>query len=143
MIEIGGYQFEEDLYYDEHHQYARVDGDVVTLGLSQYAQAAAGEIAYVGLPRPKRQVEQGKAIGSVESGKWVGRLYAPASGEVIAANQALEDDPTLINQDPYGEGWVVKIRANDLSQLSALRRCTDRDFASWFLAEVAKNAPGA
>jgi len=116
---------------------------VVTLGLSQYAQAAAGKIAYVGLPRPKRQVEQGKAIGSVESGKWVGRLYAPVSGEVTASNQALEDEPTLINQDPFGEGWIVKIRARDLSQLNALRRCTDGDFAGWFLAEVAKNAPGA
>lgn len=139
MLKIGGYDFPEELYYDDHHQYARVEGEIVTIGLSHYAQAAAKEINFVGLPRPGRKVEQGKPIGSVESGKWVGRLYAPVSGEVIAANQALEDDPTLINQDPYGEGWIVKLRAADLSQLAGLRRCTDANFAAWFVAEAAKN----
>ncbi len=138
MLHIGGYDFEEGLYYDDHHQYARVDGDVVTIGLSHFAQAIAKEINYVGLPRPGRKVEQGKPIGSVESGKWVGRLYAPVSGEVIAVNQALEADPTLINQDPYGEGWIVQLRAADLGQLAALRRCTDPGFETWFLAEVAR-----
>jgi glycine cleavage system H protein len=139
MLQINGYHFEEDLYYDDHHQYARVEGDIVTIGLSHYAQAAAKEINFVGLPRPGRKVEQGKPIGSVESGKWVGRLYAPVSGEVSAANQALEDDPTLINQDPYGAGWIVKLRATDLGQLTGLRRCTDADFQAWFAAEVARN----
>lgn len=139
MLKIGGYDFPEELYYDDHHQYARVEGEVVTIGLSHYAQATAKEINFVGLPRPGRKIEQGKPIGSVESGKWVGRLYAPVSGEVIAANQALEDDPTLINQDPYGEGWIVKVRAADLGQLTALRRPTDGEFQKWFLAEVAKH----
>lgn len=139
MLQIGGYQFPEELYYDDYHQYARVEGDVITLGLSHYAQATAKEINYVGLPRAGRKVEQGKPIGSVESGKWVGRLYAPVSGEIIAANQALDDDPTLINQDPYGEGWIVKLRAADLGQLAALRRCTEPSFQEWFLAEVEKN----
>ena len=138
MLQIGGYDFPEELYYDDHHQYARVEGDVVTIGLSHYAQATAKEINFVGLPRAGRKVEQGKPIGSVESGKWVGRLYAPVSGEVIAGNQALEDDPTLINQDPYGKGWMVKLRASDLEQLSTLRRCTDPGFAEWFQAEMQK-----
>lgn len=139
MVQIGGYDFPEELYYDDHHQYARVEGDVVTVGLSHYAQAAAREINYVGLPRPGRKVEQGKPIGSVESGKWVGRFYAPVSGEVIAVNQALEDEPTLINQDPYGQGWMVRLRAADLGQLAALRRCTDAGFAEWFLADIEKH----
>jgi glycine cleavage system H protein len=138
MLQIGGYDFPEDLYYDDHHQYARVEGDVVTLGLNHFAQATAKEINYVGLPRPGRKVEQGKPIGSVESGKWVGRIYAPVTGEVIASNQALDDDPTLINQDPYDRGWIVKLRAADLGQLSALRRCTDPGFSDWFLAEAHK-----
>jgi len=139
MLKIGDFDFPEELYYDDHHQYARAEGDVVTLGLSHYAQAAAKEINFVGLPRAGRKVEQGKPIGSVESGKWVGRLYAPVSGEIIAANQTLDDDPTLINQDPYGEGWIVKLRATDLGQLAGLRRCTDAGFQRWFLAEVEKN----
>jgi glycine cleavage system H protein len=136
MLQIGGYDFPEELYYDDHHQYTRVEGDVVTIGLSHYAQATAKAINFVGLPRAGRKVEQGKPIGSVESGKWVGRLYAPVSGEVIAGNSALEDDPTLINQDPYDKGWMVKLRASDLRQLSTLRRCTDPGFAEWFQAEV-------
>jgi glycine cleavage system H protein len=138
-MKIGGYDFPEELYYDEHHQYARVEGDVVTLGLSHYAQAAAKEIVYVELPRAGRKVEQNKPFGSIESGKWVGRLYATVSGEVIESNKNLQDDAALINRDPYGAGWVVKIKAADLGQLQMLRRCTDPGFAEWFLAEVEKN----
>ena len=138
MLQIGGFDFPEELYYDDHHQYARVDGEVVTVGMSHFAQATAKEINFVGLPRAGRKVEQGKAIGSVESGKWVGRLYAPVSGEVIAGNPALDDDSTLVNHDPYGAGWMVKLRASDLGQLSALRRCTDPGFTEWFQAEVQK-----
>jgi glycine cleavage system H protein len=138
MLHIGGYDFPEELYYDDHHQYARVEGDVVTVGLGHFAQATAKEINFVGLPRTGRKVEQGKPIGSVESGKWVGRLYAPVSGEVIAGNVALDDDPTLVNQDPYGDGWMVKLRTSDPGQLSALRRCTDPGFTEWFQAEVQK-----
>jgi len=138
MLQIGGYDFPEELYYDDHHQYARLKGDVVTTGMSHFAQATAKEINFVGLPRAGRKVEQGKPIGSVESGKWVGRLYAPVSGEVVAGNPALEDDPTLVNRDPYGAGWMVKLRASDLGQLSTLRRCTDPGFAEWFQTEVQK-----
>jgi len=138
-MNIGGFDFPEELYYDEHHQYARVEGDVVTLGLSHYAQAAAKQIVYVELPRAGRTVEQHKPFGSIESGKWVGRLYAMVSGLVIEANKDLEDDAALINRDPYGAGWIVKIMATDLGQLQALRRSTDPGFTEWFLAEVEKN----
>ena len=138
-MKIGGYDFQEELYYDEHHQYARVEGDVVTLGLSHYAQAAAKEIVHVELPRAGRKVEQNKPFGSIESGKWVGRLYATVSGEVIEVNKTLEDDAALINRDPYGAGWIVEIKAADLGQLQTLRRCADPGFAEWFLAEVEKN----
>ena len=138
-MNIGGYDFPEELYYDEYHQYARVEGEVVTLGLNHYAQAAAKEIVYVELPRIGRKVEQNKPFGSIESGKWVGRLYALVSGEVIEANKNLEDDAALINRDPYGAGWIVKIKATDLGQLQTLRRCSDPGFVEWFLAEVEKN----
>lgn len=140
---IDGFEFPEDLYYDEHHQYARVDGDLVTMGLSAYAQSAAKAIVYVELPRRGRKVEQGKPLGSIESGKWVGRLFAVVSGEVVEANAKLDDDPELINRDPYGAGWVVRLKAADLGQLGDLRRCTDPGFAPWFTAEVAKNRQSA
>lgn len=138
-MEILGYDFPDDLHYDEHHQYARVDGDVVTMGLSAYAQSAAKAIVFVELPRKGRQVEQGKAIGSIESGKWVGRVYAVASGVIMETNGALEDNPELINNDPYNAGWLVNIHLANPAELSALRRCTDPAFATWFAAEVEKN----
>ncbi len=139
MSLVEGYTFPDDLLYDEHQQYARVDGDVITIGLSDFAQKTAKEIAFVGLPRVGRKVEQGKPFASVESGKWVGRLYAPVNGEVTAVNQALEDDPELINRDPYGAGWIVRIRAADLGPLGALHRPSDPGFADWFQAEKKKH----
>jgi glycine cleavage system H protein len=139
MLQIGGYQFLEELYYDDHHQYARVEGEVVTIGMSHFAQATAKEINFVGLPRAGRKVEQGKPIGSVESGKWVGRLYAPVPGEVVAVNEALQDDPELINSDPYGAGWVVRLRTADTSPLDGLRRVDEPGFADWFAQQMKKH----
>ncbi len=139
MVNINGYDFLPELYYDEHQQYARLEGgDVVTIGLSDFAQKAAKAIAFVGLPRVGRKVDQGKPFASIESGKWVGRLYAPVTGEVVAINGALEDDPELINSDPYGEGWVAKIRAADTGPLTGLHRPDDPGFAGWFEAEIKK-----
>jgi glycine cleavage system H protein len=139
LVEIGGFDFPEELYYDEHQQYARVENDEITIGLTAYAQAAAKEIVYVELPRPGRKVEQGKPLGSIESGKWVGRIYAMVGGQVTAANDKLADDAGWINRDPYGEGWIAKLKASDVSQLQSLKRCTDPGFADWFLAQVDKN----
>ncbi len=140
-MQIEGYEFPEELYYDDHHQYARVENDAVTFGLSHYAQATAREIVYVELPRVGRKLEQGKPIGTIESGKWVGRLYALVSGEVIGANALLADDAGMINRDPYGAGWIVRVRMREPEQLSALRRCTDPGFVEWFRAEIEKNKP--
>ena len=138
MSRIHGYEFPPELYYDEHQQYARLEGDVVTVGLDDFAQSAAKAIAFVGLPRAGRKVEQGKPFASVESGKWVGRLYAPVSGEILAVNSALEDNPELINSAPYGEGWVVKIRTADTSPLAALHRIDEPGFADWFAGDMHK-----
>ncbi len=139
MARILGYEFLPELYYDEHQQYARLDVGVVTIGLSDFAQSAARAIAFVGLPRVGRKVDQGKPFASVESGKWVGRLYAPVSGEVVAVNDALEEEPELINSDPYGDGWVAKIRAADTGPLAGLHRPEDPGFVDWFAAEIKKH----
>ena len=113
-MEIDGYVCPDDLYYHKEHFWARVEGDTVTVGTSDFAQKLAGQIVYVELPPIGKAVEQGKPCGSMESGKWVGRVYAPVSGKVEAVNSELEDSPELINDSPYEKGWIFKIKASAL-----------------------------
>lgn len=113
-MEIEGYIFPDNLYYHKEHFWAKVEGNVVTIGTNDFAQKLAGQIVYVELPPPGKVIEQGKPCGSMESGKWVGRIYAPVSGKVEALNQALEDTPELINESPYEKGWICKIIPSNL-----------------------------
>ncbi len=115
-MEIDGYYFPDDLYYHKEHFWAKVEGDKVTMGTSDFAQKLAGQIVYVELPATGRTVEQGKPCGSMESGKWVGRIYAPVSGKVEGSNQELEEAPELINESPYDKGWVCKIAPSNLQE---------------------------
>jgi glycine cleavage system H protein len=108
-MEMEGYFFPDDLWYDKNHFWARVEGNNLVMGTTDFAQRLAGDIGYVELPEEGRKVQQGKPFGSIESGKWVGRIYAVFSGEVIAVNEALEDQPELINASPYDQGWICKI----------------------------------
>ncbi len=121
-MEIGSLRFPDELYYDEHHQWARANGGLVTTGITDYAQSVAGDIVYVDLPRPGVTAHRGEAIGSLESGKWVGRLYAPVGGTVVAVNGVLAHAPRTLNSDPYGEGWIVRIAASDPAELALLMR---------------------
>jgi glycine cleavage system H protein len=115
-MEIEEYVFPDDLYYHKEHFWARVEGDKVTMGTSDFAQKLAGDIVYVELPNAGRQVEQGKPCGSMESGKWVGRIYAPVSGKVESSNQELEETPELINESPYEKGWICKVIPSNLQE---------------------------
>lgn len=115
-MEIEGYFFPDDVYYHKEHFWAKVDGDRVTMGTSDFAQKLAGQIVYVELPSVGRNVEQGKPCGSMESGKWVGRIYAPVSGKVESVNQELEETPELINESPYEKGWICKITPSNLEE---------------------------
>ncbi len=115
-MEIEGYFFPDDVYYHKEHFWAKVDGDKVTMGTSDFAQKLAGQIVYVELPSVGRNVEQGKPCGSMESGKWVGRIYAPVSGQVESVNQELEETPELINESPYDKGWICKINPSNLGE---------------------------
>jgi glycine cleavage system H protein len=115
-MEIEGYFFPDDVYYHKEHFWARIDGDKVTMGTSDFAQKLAGQIVYVELPSIGRNVEQGKPCGSMESGKWVGRIYAPVSGKVESVNQELEETPELINESPYDKGWICKISPSNLEE---------------------------
>ncbi len=113
-MEIEGYFFPDDLYYHKEHFWAKVEGNLVTMGVTDFAQKLAGQIVYVELPSGGRMVEQGKPCGSMESGKWVGRIYAVVSGKVESSNQDLEESPELINETPYEKGWLCKINPSNL-----------------------------
>ena len=136
-MKIDRFEFPDDLYYDKEHSWAQVDGDVVTQGISDFGQAIAQEIVYAESPRAGREVELGQTFMSMESGKWVGRIKAIVSGSIAEANEELEWEPTVINEDPYGEGWFVKIEASDLGELDNLME-TDSPELKAFIKEEAE-----
>ena len=113
-MEIEGYNFPDVLWYDKNHFWARIEGDAVVMGTTDFAQKLAGEIGFVELPEAGHKVIQGKPFGSIESGKWVGRIYAVLSGQVAEVNEALEDEPELINHSPYDQGWICKVFPENL-----------------------------
>ncbi|MFA9428604.1 glycine cleavage system protein GcvH [Egicoccus sp. AB-alg2] len=109
-----------ELRYTEQHEWLRDDGDVITVGITKFAQEQLGDVVYVDLPSPGAEVEQGQAFGEVESTKSVSDLYAPVSGVVVERNEDLDERPELVNLDPYGQGWMVTIRPGDRSELDGL-----------------------
>jgi glycine cleavage system H protein len=110
----------EDLRYSEEHEWARADGNRITVGITDYAQDQLGDVVYVDLPATGTRVEQGQPFGEVESTKSVSDLYAPITGAIVERNEALESQPELVNSDPYGDGWMVVIDADDPGQLDSL-----------------------
>jgi len=137
-MKIGDYEFPDDLYYDRDHNWARVEDNIVTQGLSDFGQDLAGELVYVEVPRVGRKVEKGKPFMSMESGKWVGRVNAMVSGEIVEVNEELEWEPSLINESPYEKGWLVKIKAEDLGELEGYLRTSDPAFEEFIAAEREK-----
>jgi glycine cleavage system H protein len=107
----------ENLKYTKEHEWVLLEGDVATVGITQYAADALGEIVYVDLPKPGSSTSYMKICGEIESTKSVGELYAPMDGEVIESNSALGNAPEAINQDPYGAGWLIKIKYTQLPEL--------------------------
>ncbi|MHB8657616.1 MAG: glycine cleavage system protein H [Solirubrobacteraceae bacterium] len=114
MTTVLGCDIPEDLYYlIDKHVWARREDDVVVVGLTDVAQNLAKGIISVTTKRVGRSIAKGKSVGTVESSKWVGPVPAPVGGEIAAINEALTGDPGLLNRDPYGEGWIAKLRAED------------------------------
>ena len=110
----------EGLKYTPEHEWARVEGDIVTVGITDWAQEQLSDVVYVELPTAGTVLKQMDAFGVVEAVKTVSDLYAPISGEIVEVNAALGDDPALINQSPYEEGWIMKIRLSDPQELETL-----------------------
>jgi glycine cleavage system H protein len=108
------------LHYTKEHEWIRVEGDVATVGITDFAQAQLGDVVFVEVPESGRQVTRGSEAAVVESVKAASDVYAPISGEVTEGNQALVDDPALVNSDPEGEGWFFKLRLSDQSELDGL-----------------------
>ena len=109
----------EGLYYSESHEYVRVEGDFGFIGITDYAQNALGNVVYVDMPEVDDEVEAGEEFGAVESVKAASDLYSPVSGTVVEVNEALEDQPELINEDAF-ENWIIKVELSDKSELDNL-----------------------
>jgi len=120
MKEINELDVPDNLYYTEDHEWVRVKGENVTIGVSDYAQDQLGDIVFVEMPASGDQFKKGDEFGTVESVKAVAELYMPIGGEVIQVNQALEDAPELLNQSPYAEGWIIEVKPEDASQLESM-----------------------
>ena len=139
MATIKGYEMPDEMFFHEEHSWAKVlDDGKVLVGMSEFYAKEGGDIVYIDLPFEGDEVAQNEVCGKLQSSKWIGKLFSPISGEVVEVNEALEDDATLINSDPYGEGWIMKIEPSDLdAELEALFHGEDA-VTEWIEAEIAK-----
>lgn len=110
----------DDLLFSKEHEWVRLDGDLAAIGITDYAQNALGDIVYVELPKVGSAIEQFGNVGVIESVKAVSDLYTPMSGEVVEVNAALEADPAAVNREPYGAGWLIKIRPSNPDEAKSL-----------------------
>ena len=107
----------DDLQYTKSHEWVRTEGDTATIGITEHAQEELGDVVFVELPDEGATIDAGESFGTVESVKAVSDLYAPVGGEVVEVNSSLEEAPEKINDDPYGEGWIVKLRTSEVADL--------------------------
>jgi glycine cleavage system H protein len=117
---MAGESYPEDLRYHPEHDWARIEGDEATFGITWYAQDALGEVVFYEPPEVGKQVKKDESYAEVESVKAVSDVYSPLSGEVTAVNEAISEDPEKINKDPYGDGWMVRVKLSDPSEADQL-----------------------
>lgn len=136
MVEIDGYNLPEELYYTKDHTWARIeDNGTVTVGMDAFGAKSAGSIEFIDLPMEDDEFEAGDAFGSLESAKWVGGLLMPVSGKVTAVNETVEDELSLLADDPYGGGWLIKVKPTNLKDDVAALVHGD-DVAPWLKKEI-------
>ncbi|MGB9791909.1 MAG: glycine cleavage system protein GcvH [Thermacetogeniaceae bacterium] len=119
----------QDLLYDRNNYWVKVEGSEAVIGLTAYGQSTTGEVIYLELPSVGSFIKRGEGFGSIESGKWVGKLVAPVTGEVIEVNSGVAADPEGVNRDPYKDGWLIRVRLEDPSELDSLMR--PEDYREW------------
>jgi glycine cleavage system H protein len=125
MKAINELNLPEDLKYTDDHEWAKANGDAIRIGISDYAQDQLGDIVFVELPDVGSTFDKGEEFGTVESVKAVSELYMPISGEITAINEALADEPELVNSSPYEGGWMIEVKAGDPAELDALKSKAD------------------
>ncbi len=118
-------EFPENLFYTESHEWVRVEGNHVFIGITDYAQCQLKDIVYVDLPENGLELKKGDTIGSVESVKTLADIYSPVTGKVIETNLTLKDHPQYVNEDPFGKGWIVKVAIKDQEELKTLLSAKD------------------
>ena len=118
--EISELNLPVDVKYAKDHEYARLEGDTIKVGLDDYAQDQLGDIVFVEMPEVGDTFGKGEVFGTVESVKAVSECYMPIGGEIIALNETLEDEPELVNTDPYGKGWIVEVKPGDVAEMDTL-----------------------
>jgi glycine cleavage system H protein len=135
-MKIDRFEFPDDLLFDKEHNWARIDGGSAQVGLSDFGQDLAGEIVYAEVPRVGRDISQGEPFMSLESGKWVGRIKAIVSGKIVEANEEIEWESSIINEDPYGEGWFAKVEV--VGEPEGLMKPSAPEFAAFIAVEREK-----
>ena len=110
----------EDLHYSKDHEWVRVEGDVATVGITDYAQNSLGDVVYVELPKAGEEFASNESFGSVESVKAVSEVFSPISGSIVSSNESLNDEPEKVNVDPYGEGWMIRVRMSHPGEVDSL-----------------------
>ncbi len=134
-MEIQGYNMPLELYYEENHYWVKIDGDSILIGMDDFAQQLAGEIVFVQLPSEGKKLRKGKKFAQVESGKWLGKAFAPVNGVIIESNEELETTPELINQDCYGKGWMYRVEPADMAEVEELIHGQEA-IEQWLLADL-------
>lgn len=124
----------EKLLYTKEHEWIAVEDEVGTIGITDHAQTELGDVVYVELPDTGSQFDAGQALGSVESVKAVSEVYSPVSGQILEVNSALVDSPETLNQDPYGKGWIVRLRLDDTTEIHNLM--SPEDYQKYLAEEV-------
>lgn len=112
--------YPDDFYYTKDHEWIKVEGDTATVGITDFAQKQLGDVVYFELPQVGMKLEFRQSMGVVESVKAVSDIYSPVSGEVVAINEELNDSPELVNEDPHGRGWIIRLKIKDKSELEKL-----------------------
>ena len=110
----------EDLHYSKDHEWVRVDGDQAIIGITDYAQDSLGDVVYVELPKVGEEFAANESFGSVESVKAVSEVFTPVAGEIVKINESLADEPETVNSDPYGEGWMIRVKMSNAGEVDSL-----------------------
>ena len=109
-----------ELKYTKEHEWVKMDGNIATIGITDYAQGELGDVVFVELPEVGAEVVQGESFGTIEAVKAVSELYSPVTGKITEINEGLDDDPMVVNREPYGEGWMIKVELADTGQVEQL-----------------------